>query len=49
MNFIIALLWIVTFAIYFRLLGRLTWCCDEAVLAEDIRLEKAAEAGEQQD
>ncbi|HRX79273.1 MAG TPA: hypothetical protein P5307_09450 [Pirellulaceae bacterium] len=46
MNFVIALLGIVVFAIYFRLLGRLTWCCDEAVLAEDIRLEEAAEASE---
>jgi hypothetical protein len=46
MNFIFALLGIVLFAIYFRLLGRLTWCCDEAVLAEDIRLEEAAEAAE---
>jgi hypothetical protein len=46
MNFIIALFGIVVFAVYFRLLGRLTWCCDEAVLAEDIRLEEAAEAVE---
>lgn len=44
MNFIIALVLIVVFSLYFRLLGRLTWCCDEAVLAEDIRLEEAAEA-----
>ena len=49
MNFVIALLWVVAFAIYFRLLGRLVWCCDEAVLAEDIRLEEAAEAGESRD
>ncbi|MBC8353447.1 MAG: hypothetical protein H8E66_15720 [Planctomycetes bacterium] len=46
MNFILAVLLIVVFALYFRLLGRLTWCCDEAVLAEDIRLEEAAEASE---
>lgn len=46
MNFVIALLLIVVFAIYFRLLGRLTWCCDEAVAAEDLRLEEAAEAAE---
>lgn len=46
MNFVFALLGIVLLAIYFRLLGRLTWCCDEAVLAEDIRLEEAAEAAE---
>jgi hypothetical protein len=46
MNFIFALLGIVLLAIYFRLLGRLTWCCDEAILAEDIRLEEAAEAAE---
>lgn len=46
MNFVVALLEILLFAIYFRLLGRLTWCCDEAVLAEDIRLEEAAEAAQ---
>lgn len=46
MNFVIALLLLVDVAIYFRLLGRLTWCCDEAVLAEDLRLEEAAEASE---
>jgi len=46
MNFVIAVFLIVVFAVYFRLLGRLTWCCDEAVSAEDIRLEEAAEAGE---
>ncbi|MEO8493880.1 MAG: hypothetical protein ABI614_02335 [Planctomycetota bacterium] len=49
MNFVVALLAIVLLAVYFRLLGRLTWCCDEAVLAEDIRLEEAAEASEQRD
>ncbi|MDA1049889.1 MAG: hypothetical protein O3C40_05350 [Planctomycetota bacterium] len=49
MNFVVALLLIVLFAIYFRLLGRLTWCCDEAVSAEDIRLEEALEASEKRD
>jgi hypothetical protein len=49
MNFVMALLLLVDFAIYFRLLGRLAWCCDEAVLAEDIRLEEAAEASEKRD
>jgi hypothetical protein len=46
MNFMVALLLILLLAVYFRLLGRLTWCCDEAVLAEEIRLEEAAEANE---
>ena len=49
MNFLFAFLLIVVFALYFRLLGRLTWCCDEAVLAEDIRLEEAAKASENGD
>ncbi|MCA9123390.1 MAG: hypothetical protein H6822_10915 [Planctomycetaceae bacterium] len=44
MNLLVAVLWIVVVALYFRLLGRLTWCCDEAVLAEDIRLEQTSEA-----
>ncbi len=46
MNFAIAEFLIVLFAIYFRLLGRLTWCCDEAISAEDLRLEEALEAAE---
>lgn len=45
-NFVVALLSTILLMVYFRLLGRLTWCCEEAVLAEDIRLEEAAEANE---
>jgi DNA-directed RNA polymerase subunit RPC12/RpoP len=49
MNFAIAVFLIVLCAIYFRLLGRLTWCCDEAISAEDLRLEEAVEASEKRD
>ncbi len=46
LNFIVAVLLIVVIAVYFRLLGRLTWCCDEAVLAEHIRLEETVDEQE---
>ncbi len=46
LNLIVAVLLTVVMAVYFRLVGRLTWCCDEAVLAEHIRLEEAAELQE---
>ncbi|MBI2480769.1 MAG: hypothetical protein HYV60_19725 [Planctomycetia bacterium] len=49
LNFAIAVFLIVLCATYFRLLGRLTWCCDEAISAEDLRLEEAVEASEKRD
>jgi len=49
MNFAIAVFLILLIAIYFRLLGRLTWCCDEAISAEDTRLEEALETSQERD
>lgn len=46
LNLIVAILLVLVIALYFRLVGRLTWCCDEAVLAEQLRLEETVDGQE---
>ncbi len=46
LNLLLAALLILLGAIYFRLLGRLTWCCDEAVSAADLKLAEESESRE---
>lgn len=45
LNLMVAVGFVVLSAVYFRLLGRLAWCCRVAVAEEDTRLEEMMERG----